>query len=62
MTEEISVEVSDLYAEMYEQVEETAGSEQTRQAVENMIHNLYQQVEQAQQQQQFRIEEPEDRE
>lgn len=64
MTEEITIEVSDLHAEMFAEVEETAGEQQTRASVEDMIHNLYQQVQQAQaqQQQQFVVEEPEDRE
>ena len=64
MTEEITIEVSDLYAEMFDEVEGQAGPDQTRASVEDMIHNLYQQVERAkaQQQQQFVVEEPEDRE
>lgn len=62
MTEQISIEVSDLHAEMFAEVEETAGPQQTRASVEDMIHSLYQQVEQAKTQQQFQIEEPEDRE
>lgn len=62
MSKEITIEVSNLHAEMFSEVEQTAGSQQTQQQVETLIHQLYQQVQQAQAQQQLQIEEPEDRE
>jgi len=64
MTQEITIEVSDLHAEMFEQVEQDAGEQQVRQQAETFIHNLYQQVQvqKEQQQEQFVVEEPEDRE
>jgi len=45
MTEELTIEVSDLYAEMYRDVKNSAGGQQTRQQVESLIHQLYQEVE-----------------
>ena len=64
MGQEITIEVSDLHAEMFEQVEKDAGEQQVRQQAETFIHNLYQQVEaqKEQQQEQFVVEEPEERE
>jgi hypothetical protein len=64
MVSEISFEVSDLHAEMLDKVKVAAGEKQTRQQVESLIHELYQQVEiqKEQQQEQFVVEEPEDRE
>lgn len=62
MSKQVTVEVSDLHAEMMDEVKVTAGEEQVRQQTETLIHQMYQQVQQAQTQQQFEIEEPEDRE
>jgi len=64
MTAQISFEVSDLHAEMLDGVKASAGEKQTRQQVESLIHELYQQVElqKEKQQEQFVVEEPEDRE
>lgn len=62
MTKQISIDVSDLHAEMYDEVTDAAGDEQVRQQMETLIHQLYQQVEQARNQQQLQISEPEDRE
>lgn len=62
MVQEITVEVSDLHAEMMDEVKVTAGEQQVRQQTETLIHQLYQQVQQAQAQQEFEIEEPEERE
>lgn len=63
MVSEISFEVSDLHAEMLDEVKVAAGGQQTRQQVESLIHELYQQVEMQKEQQgeQFVVEEPEDR-
>lgn len=64
MTQEIYIEVSDLHAEMMDEVKVDAGEQQVRQQAETFIHNLYQQV-QAQkekQKEQFVVEEPEERE
>lgn len=63
MVEEITIEVSDLHAEMLSEVEQVAGEQQVRQQAETFIHNLYQQVQvQQEQQEQFVVEEPEERE
>ena len=64
MTEEITIEVSDLHAEMIDEVKLVAGEEQIRQQTETLIHQLYQQVQQAQAQAQqgMQIEEPESQE
>lgn len=62
MTQQITVEVSDLHAEMMDEVKVAAGEQQVRQQTETLIHQLYQQVQQAQAQQELQIEEPEDRE
>lgn len=63
MVSEISFEVSDLHAEMLDEVNVAAGEQHTRQQVESLIHELYQQVEmqKEQQREQFVVEEPEDR-
>lgn len=45
MTEQLTIEVSDFYAEMYRDVKNSAGDQQTRQQVESLIHQLYQEVE-----------------
>jgi len=62
MSKQVTIEVSDLYAEMMDEVKVAAGEEQVRQQTETLIHQMYQQVQQAQAQQQLEIEEPEDRE
>ena len=64
MTEEITIEVSDLHAEMIDEVKLVAGEEQIRQQTETLIHQLYQQVQQAQAQAQqgMQIEETETQE
>jgi len=62
MSKQVTVEVSDLHAEMMDEVKVAAGEEQVRQQTETLIHQMYQQVQQAQAQQQLEIEEPEDRE
>jgi hypothetical protein len=45
MGTEITIEVSNLYSEMYNIVIDNAGQKQTRQQVESLIHQLYQEVE-----------------
>jgi hypothetical protein len=62
MAQEIYVEVSDLHAEMMDEVKVVAGEDQVRQQTETLIHQLYQQVQQAQAEQELEIEEPEERE
>jgi hypothetical protein len=64
MPQEIYIEVSDLHAEMMDEVKADAGEQQVRQQAETFIHNLYQQVQvqKEQQQEQFVVEEPEERE
>lgn len=64
MTEEITIEVSELHAEMFDVVENLAGERQTRQQFETFTHELFQtvQAQQEQQAEQFQIEEPEERE
>jgi len=64
MAQEIYIEVSDLHAEMMDEVKADAGEQQVRQQAETFIHNLYQQVQvqKEQQQEQFVVEEPEERE
>ena len=45
MTEEITIEVSDLYEQMYSDVVGSVGEQETHQQFESLIHQLYQEVE-----------------
>jgi hypothetical protein len=45
MTEEITIEVSDLYEQMYKDVVRSVGEQETHQQFESLIHQLYQEVE-----------------
>jgi hypothetical protein len=45
MTEEITIEVSDLYEQMYRDVVGSVGEQETHQQFESLIHQLYQEVE-----------------
>lgn len=44
---EITVDVDEPYAEMYDDVEGTIGEQQIKQQFESMIHEFYQQVQEA---------------
>lgn len=45
MTEEITIEVSDLYEQMYSDVVGSVGEQEAHQQFESLIHQLYQEVE-----------------
>jgi hypothetical protein len=62
MTEEITIEVSDVYKEMLDEITVSAGEQQVRQQTETFIHNLYQEVQAQKAQQQFAVEEQENTE
>lgn len=59
MSEKITIEVSELYAEMLTEVESFVGERQIRVNMETFIHNLYQQKQKQEEQQQemFAVEE-----
>lgn len=61
MSEEVTIVVSDAYADMLEDVREAVGDDATRQQIEDTIHQMYQQTQRSGDAQKFVIEEPDER-